>query len=193
MFSRAKDCHADLHGDSKMEEFKELSHAYSVLSDPAQRSRYDSMSSTDQRGRSGESMNHDQSQVAASMPAVCLISTSVSTCSEMWQWVRRRPLLSTCKNSKAIAKRHWQNQKKKKSPAPYAVLAKKRWVELALLVVPGLFFARFPGLFMAGLRVAGTAGAFLGSVLLRNDWIRRIMTMSVYRRVVRGPCPYCAT
>lgn len=116
MFSRAKDCHADLHGDSKMEEFKELSHAYSVLSDPAQRSRYDSMSSTDQRGRSGESMNHDQSQVAASMPAVCLISTSVSTCSEMWQWVRRRPLLSTCKNSKAIAKRHWQNQKKKKAP-----------------------------------------------------------------------------
>ena len=175
-----------------MEEFKELSHAYSVLSDPAQRSRYDSMSSTDQRGRSGESMNHDQSQTSGRRGFYAGGVPDLDQCFDMFRDVamgQTSPIAKYLQEFESDCKEALAEPEKKQSPAPYAVLAKKRWVELALLVVPGLFFARFPGLFMAGLRVAGTAGAFLGSVLLRNDGIRRIMIMSVYRWVGKRIMP----
>jgi len=40
-FKRAKECHPDLHGDAKREEFQKLSEAYAVLSDPEKKRMYD--------------------------------------------------------------------------------------------------------------------------------------------------------
>ena len=40
-FKRAKECHPDLHGDARRDEFQKLSEAYSILSDPQKKKLYD--------------------------------------------------------------------------------------------------------------------------------------------------------
>lgn len=176
-FKKAKECHPDIHGSSKTQEFQALSAAYSVLSNPTKKSAYD-ISGYQDRNYDQPATGGTQGPGYQDFPD---INQAYETFRQVFMDFGLQEYYSRLVEDVSDT---YEVSVKSQDYRPFWELAKRRKGLIFGLIFPTMALARFPLLGIALLRGFGSLFFFGFQILGRNPQLQRVIFAWLWRQMV---------